>query len=72
MDIPLNPHTTYTAPSGRPFRVVSVEIMRGTERWIEKKRKCWTRIGIKYLDKQGGKANLIYDYYDKLKKVEKL
>lgn len=62
MKIPTNPFKTYTSPKGRDFMVTGIEKLPITGNW---------RIHVKFLDTGEFKA-LVYDYYEKLIRVEEI
>jgi len=70
MKIPLNPHITYTSPKGRNFRVIGIEKMHKTVRWIGRTKKyCW-KITIKFLD-DNTYADTYWNHNDKMFKIKK-
>lgn len=67
--MPTNPHTTYTDGTGRPFRVMGIKRIPGTEKWVDRVLKCHWGVLIKFLDEQKpDKKVLYYDTNDKLYK----
>lgn len=67
--MPTNPHTTHTDASGRPFRVMGIKRIPGTEKWVDRALKCHWGVLIKFLDEQKpDKKVLYYGWDDKLYK----
>lgn len=60
-----DPHAIYTSPKCREFRVVSIERVEGSEKWINRQQKSKWRVCIKYLD-NGVMLWLYFDYNDVL------
>ena len=65
MKMPLNPHITYTSPRGREYRIISIEKVPETSKWIDRAEHWHWKITIKYLD-TGELKELYYDWNDKL------
>lgn len=64
------PSKIFKSQKGRPYRVVEVEKVINTEKWVNRVLKYHWSVFILFLDDEGGKLELIYDYNDKLiKKV---
>lgn len=64
------PSKIFKSQKGRPYRVVKVEKISNTEKWVNRVLKYHWSVLILFLDDDGGKLELIYDYNDKLiKKV---
>jgi hypothetical protein len=70
MKIPTNPHQTYTSPKGRQFRVISVEKIPNTEKWIGRVEKWHWIATIKMLD-NGEIKKIECDYNDNVIKINK-
>lgn len=60
-----DPNQIYTSPKGREFRVVSIERVEGSEKWINRQQKSKWRVLIKYLDNDR-MLWLYFDYSDVL------
>ena len=66
-----NPHTTYTSPAGRPFRVLGMERVPNTDKWIDKVLKWHWCVLIKFLDTEESELlRLFYGYDDKIYKKD--
>lgn len=69
MTLPTNPHTTYTSPKGRQYRLVGLE--NSDPKWIGREiRYLWTS-RIKFLD-DGSNADLFFGYNDNFIKIHLL
>lgn len=65
-----NPFKTYTSPKNRPYRVVSIEKIQNTTKWIKRQEKSLFKVLIKYLDNDT-MLWLLFDYNDKLTETRK-
>jgi len=65
-----NPTITHTSPTGRIYRVVMVEQMLDPpSKWIASRKAFCSHWCVLIQYSEGDKANLFYDYDDKLIKV---
>lgn len=65
-----NPFTTYISPKNRSYRVVSIEKIPNTTKWIKSQEKSLFKVLIKYLDNDT-MLWLLFDYNDKLTETRK-
>lgn len=63
------PNKIFTSQLGRPYRIVRVEKVKESEKWINRTLKYHWRVLIKFLDDEGGLLTLTYDYNDKLIRI---
>ena len=70
MKIPLNPFEIYTSPKGRPFRLICVERIPDTEKWINRVEKSRWMSTIKMIDTNEF-MELECDYNDNVIKIKK-
>lgn len=63
------PNKIFTSQLGRPYRVVRVEKVENTEKWVNRVLKSHWKVLILFLDDEGGKLELTYDHSDKLIKI---
>lgn len=65
-----NPHTTYTSPKGKEFRVTGIEKIEDSDKWVNGELKYEWIVNIRYIE-DNSSAKLHYNHYDKIIKVEK-
>lgn len=61
--IPLDPNKEYKSKKGHAYRVIGVEILEGTGKWINKEFRPETIVNIKF--ETGKRYDWHYDQHDR-------
>lgn len=70
MKLPLDPFRTYTSPKGKPFRLICLEKIPNTEKWIDRVEKSRWMAMVKMID-TNELMELECDYNDNVTNIKR-